>query len=263
LIPPNRPPFQIFGVGLALGLWGYSGYEQLSTVAEEVENPQRTYPRALAWVVPLSMLTYFLPTFCSLAALGNWGAWNTRYYVDAAQAIGGLSLVVAMTFAAAICSVAALNSTMLTTTRVPYAMAQDGYLPRWLTILHPRYATPWIAICISAVIYSIFAVQTLTQLISIYIWLRIATSVMTFLAAWRLRRTQPDIPRPFRIPGGGKGLFYAVGAPLVVSGVALLGSDQFGARWGPVALLLGPGAYLLSKRFLVISQPLVSPEKRG
>jgi amino acid transporter len=78
LVPPHRPPFEIFGVGLALGLWGYSGYEQVSTVAEEVENPQRTYPRALAWVVPLSMLTYFLPTFCSLAALGNWGQWNTR-----------------------------------------------------------------------------------------------------------------------------------------------------------------------------------------
>lgn len=258
LIPPHRPPIQIFGVGLALGLWGYSGYEQLSTVAEEVENPQRTYPRALAWVVPLSMLTYFLPTFCSLAALGNWGAWNTRYFVDAAQAIGGLSLGVSMTFAAAICSVAALNSTMLTTTRVPFAMAQDGYLPHWLTRLHPRYATPWIAICISAVLYSVFAVQTLTQLISIYIWLRIATSVMTFLAAWRLRRTQPSLARPFRIPGGRKGLIYAVGAPLIVSGVALLGSDRFGARWGPVALLLGPVAYLFVRRFREASRTVAA-----
>ena len=55
LTPPNRPLFQVFGVGLALGLWLYSGYEQLSTVAEEVENPQRNYPLALACVIPLSM----------------------------------------------------------------------------------------------------------------------------------------------------------------------------------------------------------------
>jgi len=248
LVPPHRPLFDIFGVGLALGLWGYSGYEQVSTVAEEVENPQRTYPRALAWVVPLSVLTYFLPTFCSLAALGNWGQWNTRYFVDAAQSIGGTSLGIAMTFAAAITSVAALNSTILATTRIPFVMAQDGYLPAFLTRLHPRYATPWMAIGFSAIIYSVFAIQTLTQLISLYIWLRIATSVLTFLAAWQLRRKMPDLPRPFRIPGGRKGLVYAVGAPLVTSAVALLGSDNFAARWGPVALLLGLPAYLLTRR---------------
>src|SRR6266481_4610908 len=44
LVPPHVPPFQVFGAGLALGLWLYSGYEQVSSVAEEVENPQRNYP---------------------------------------------------------------------------------------------------------------------------------------------------------------------------------------------------------------------------
>ncbi len=61
LVPPNQPFAKVFGVGLALGLWLYSGYEQLSSVAEEVENAQRSYPRALAIVVPLSIATYFLP----------------------------------------------------------------------------------------------------------------------------------------------------------------------------------------------------------
>jgi hypothetical protein len=87
--------------------------------------------------------------------------------------------------------------------------------------------------------------HTLTQLISIYIWLRIATSLMTVLAAWQLRRTNPTMPRPFRIPGGRRGLMYAVGAPVVMSAVALLGSDRFGLIWGPVAIALGPVIYLL------------------
>jgi amino acid transporter len=156
-----------------------------------------------------------------------------------------------MSLAAAISSAAALNSTILATTRIPFAMAQDGFLPGWLTRLDPRYGTPGMAICISAIIYSLFAVQTLTQLISIYIWLRIATSVLTFLAAWQLRRKMPDLPRPFRIPGGRKGMVYAVGAPLVASGVALVGSDRFGARWGPVVLLLGIAAYVLMRRLRV------------
>ena len=68
-IPPHTPLFPVFGVGFALGLWLYAGYEQVSSVAEEVEDPQRSYPRALAWVVPLSMATYLLPTACALAAV--------------------------------------------------------------------------------------------------------------------------------------------------------------------------------------------------
>jgi hypothetical protein len=76
-------------------------------------------------------------------------------------------------------------------------------------------------------------------------WLRIATTVMTVLAAWRLRQTQPDLKRPFRIPWGNKGLWYVVGAPLLMSGVAMLGSDRFALLWGPVALLLGPVAYFV------------------
>jgi amino acid transporter len=71
-IPPHQPTFHVFGVGLALGLWLYSGYEQCSTVAEEVDNPRRSYPLALALVVPMSIAAYFLPTLASLAALGNW-----------------------------------------------------------------------------------------------------------------------------------------------------------------------------------------------
>jgi amino acid transporter len=248
LIPPHVPPFQVFGVGLALGLWLYSGYEQLSTVAEEVDNPQRSYPRALALVVPLSIATYFFPTMLSLAALGNWQEWRTRYFSDAAQLIGGHWLGFWMTLAATVTNISILNATVLTTTRMPFAMAEDGYLPPLLTGKHPRYGTPWIAILVSSVIYGLLAVETLTQLITVYMWLRIATTVMTVLAAWRLRHTQPDLPRPFRIPWGRAGLLYVVGAPLVMSGVAMLGSDRFALRWGPAALLLGPIAYVVVRK---------------
>src|SRR5215470_16842694 len=178
-IPPHVPPFQVFGVGLALGLWLYSGYEQVSTVAEEVENPQRSYPIALAWVVPLSIATYFLPTMLSLAALGNWEQWRTRYFSDAALLIGGSWLGSWMTLAAVVTSVSILNSTVLTTTRMPFAMAEDGYLPPFLTTKHSRYGTPWIAILASSACYAVLSLKSLTQLISVYAWLRIATTVMT------------------------------------------------------------------------------------
>jgi len=242
-IPPHQPTFKIFGVGLALGLWLYSGYEQLSTVAEEVEDPQRAYPRALALVVPLSIAAYFLPTLAGLASAGEWQQWHTGYFSTAAKVIGGSWLGTWMTMAAMVANVALLNSTVLTTTRMPFAMAEDGYLPAILTRKHSRYGTPWLAIVVSAVIYALLAWQSLGQLISVYIWLRSATTVLTVLSAWRLRRTRPEMPRAFKISGGTVGLFYVVAAPVIMALVALLGSDRFALIGGAVAMVLGPVVY--------------------
>ncbi|MGA8271171.1 MAG: APC family permease [Candidatus Sulfotelmatobacter sp.] len=249
-IPPHQPTFKIFGVGLALGLWLYSGYEQLSTVAEEVENPQRAYPRALSLVVPLSIGAYFLPALAGLASAGEWQNWHTGYFTDVARVIGGTFLGhpwlgIWMTGAAMICNVALLNSTVLTATRMPFTMAEDGYLPAALTRKHSRYGTPWVAILVSAAIYALLAWQSLGQLISVYIWLRSATTVLTVLSAWKLRRTRTGMPRSFLIPGGQVGLMYVVAAPVIMALVALLGSDRFAAIGGGIAMALGPVVYMV------------------
>jgi amino acid transporter len=228
---------------LAIGLWSYSGYEQVSTVAEEVENPQRNYPRALALVVPLSIAAYFLPTFAGLASAGEWQKWHTGFFSDAGGMIGGAWLGTWMTLAAMVCNIALLNGTVLTATRMPFAMAEDGYLPSVLTRRHTRYGTPWIAIVVSAMIYALLAWQSLGQLICVYIWLRSATTVLTVLSAWKLRRVRPEMPRAFVIPGGQWGLIYVVAAPVVMAIVALLGSDRFATIGGAIAMVLGPVVY--------------------
>jgi amino acid transporter len=248
LIPSHVPPFQVFGVGLALGLWLYSGYEQVSSVAEEVENPQRNYPIALAIVVPLSMATYFLPTMFSLAALGNWQSWHTGYFPEAAHLIGGPWLGFAMTIAAMITNLSLLNATILTSTRMPSTMAEDGYLPPALAARHSRYGTPWIAIIASCILYALLAQRTMVQLLTIYVWLRIGVTILTVLASWRLRKTQPDLPRPFRIPWGRAGLLYVIVAPVAMSVVALVASDPFARKWGPVPVLLGPAMYFVFRK---------------
>jgi amino acid transporter len=253
-VPPHKPLLQVFGVGLALGVWLYSGYEQLSTVAEEVENPLRTFPRALALVVPLSIATYFLPTFASLAAVDNWQQWHSDYFSVAARLIGGPLLGAWVALAAMVANAALLNSTVLATTRMPFAMAEDNLLPQFLTRLHPRYATPAVSIVLSGAIYALFAMRTLTQLISVYAWLRVATSIMTVLSARKLRRLRPDLPRAFVIPGGRSGLLYSVGAPILLGILATAGSvadsiqrgDRLVLFCAPAAVLLGPAAYAVS-----------------
>jgi amino acid transporter len=247
-VVPHQGTFKIFGVGLALGLWLYSGYEQLSTVAEEVEDPQRAYPRALALVVPLSVAAYFLPTFAGLGGAGNWEKWHTGFFSDAARMIGGNWLGHGMTLAAMMCNIALLNSTMLTTTRMPFAMGEDGYLPEILIRKHPRYGTPWLAILVSAVIYALLAWQSLAQLISVYTWLRSATTVLTVLSVWKLRRMRPDLQRSYVVPGGRLGLIYVVAAPVLMSVVALLGGDRFATVGGVIGMAMGPVIYLVIRK---------------
>jgi amino acid transporter len=255
-IPTHEPAFRVFGVGLALGLWLYSGYEQCSSVAEEVENPQRVFPIALAIVVPLSMATYFLPALFSLAALGNWEQWNNAYLPVAALLIAGNWLRIAMTVAAILGSAALLNATVLTSTRMPSSMAEDGYLPPVFAAKHPRFGTPWIAILISSAIYALLAFHTLAQLLTVYVWLRSLVTVLTVLAAWKLRKTQPELKRPFRIPGGKLGLAYVVCAPILMTIVAIVGSDKFALHWGPLPVALGVAAYFVFPRIKNLVGPL-------
>lgn len=244
-VPPHVPPFQVFGVGLALGLWLYSGYEQCSAVAEEVDRPQRTFPLALAIVLPLSIATYALPALFSLAALGNWQQWDSTYLTKAGALIGGGWLGFILTVSATLGSISLFNATVLTSTRMPSSMAEDGYLPPLFAARHPRFGTPWIAILLSSAIYAALAFQSLSRLLTIYIWLRILVTFLTVLSVWRLRRLQPDTPRPFRVPGGNLGLFYVIAAPILMGVVALVGSDPFALKWGPVPVALGIVAYFV------------------
>jgi amino acid transporter len=190
-------------------------------------------------VVPLSIATYFLPTMFSLAALGDWQKWHTGYFSDAALLIGGRWLGFSMTIAALITNLSLLNATVLTSTRMPSTMAEDGYLPEAFSARHQRYGTPWIAIIVSSIIYALLAQKTMVQLLTVYVWLRIGVTVLTVLSSWRLRKKQPELARPFRIPWGRAGLIYVIAAPLAMSVVALVGSDPFARKWGPVPVVLG------------------------
>jgi amino acid transporter len=244
LLANNKPWRETFGVGLALALWIYSGYEQLSTVSEEIEQPERNFPRGLAIVVPLAVITFFLPMAAGLAALGNWQAWDTGYIVQAARQVSGPGMETAMFAAAAVCTFVLLESTVLAATRLPFAMAEDGYFHRALARLHPRLGTPARAIVLSVLICAALAVFTVTQLIAIYAWLRVATSVMTLLSLWRLRHAAPELPRRFLVPGGRFGIATVVVLPILFFAWALINSDPQSRLWGPLCLALGPMAYI-------------------
>src|SRR5438270_13071126 len=243
-IPPGKSWHQVYGVGLALGLWLYSGYEQLSTITEEVEDPARNFPRGLAIMVPLAMITFFLPIAAGIAGSGDWQHWTTGYIVTAARNIGGAKLAVAIYGAAMISVLPRLESTLLSATRLPFTMAEDGYFHPKLAQLHSSYRTPVAAIVLSAALCAVLALFSLTSLIAVYTWLRVATSSLTLLSVWRLRYSQPNLPRGFRIPGGEVGIAMVVLVPLALFAWAIVNSDPAAMLWGPIYLSLGLAAFV-------------------
>jgi amino acid transporter len=243
--PPGKPFGSVFGLGLALAMWNYAGYEQLSSVTGEMQNPQKTFPRILLWNTPMNILTYILPASLAIAALGNWQDWHTGYIVEASRRIGGEALGVAMLLASIIGTASLSNSTILYTTRIPAAMAQDGYLPAWLGKIHPRYGTPARAIGVSLIVYCLLARFNVADLVNIYIWTRIATSLLTLLAVWSMRRKLPDAHRGFRVPGGQIGLLCSMAFPAILCGVKIYYSETFVWLWAPCLLATGPLAYCI------------------
>jgi amino acid transporter len=243
-VPTGRPWQGAFGVGLAIALWLYAGYEQLSTVIEEVENPARNFPIGLAVVVPLAIGVYVITLAAGLAALGNWQEWQTGYLVTAARLVGGRVLGTSIFAAAVICNFVLLDSTLLSITRVPLTMAEDGYLHSGLAKVSARYGTPVRAIMLSAVFCAALALFTVPQLIGVYAWTRMATSIETVVSFWQLRRKYPDAPRAFRVGGGMLGAMVVVLAPTLLFGWAMIYSDAATRKWGILNLASGPVAYL-------------------
>jgi amino acid transporter len=243
-VPTGTPWQGAFGLGLAIALWSYSGYEQLSTVIEEVENPARNFPIGLAIVVPLAIGIFVFTLAAGLTSVGNWREWETGYLVTAARLLGGNALGTAMFAAAVICNFVLLDSTLLSVTRVPLTMAEDGYLHPALAKVSARYGTPVRSIMLSAVFCAALAFFTVPQLIGVYAWTRMATSIQTVLSFWQLRRKYPDAPRSFRVSGGVVGAALVVLAPTLLFAWAMIYSDVATRKWGLLNLASGPIAYL-------------------
>ena len=244
-VPPGAPFRSVFGRGLALAMWNYAGYEQLSSSTGEMKNPQKTFVRILIWNTPMNILTYILPTTLALAVLGNWSEWKTDYIVTASRLIGGPALGAAMLIAAMIGTLSLSNSTILYTTRVPATMAEDGYLPAWLGRIHPRYGTPVRAIAVSTIVYCVLARFDVEDLVNIYIWTRIATTLLTLFAAWQMRRKAPDARRSFRIPAGKLGLAYIIIFPAILCALKVAQSEDYVWKYAPWLLATGPAAYAI------------------
>ena len=114
--------------------------------------------------------------------------------------MGGL-----VSFAAILSMIGLFIGNGLGGTRIPFALAEDGMMPKFMVKVHPKYGTPWVSILIVAVIYSIFSLSAFQALVVIDVFLNMLVLLGCFFAVWVLRFKDPDRPR-VKVPGGWFGL---------------------------------------------------------
>lgn len=181
-------------------LFAYNAWINATFVAEEVRNPQRTLPRALALGVGLVTVLYVVVNVAYLHLLGPDGvAASEAVAADAADLVlpaGGLVLAGAVVVSTA----GNLNGGLLTGARLPMALARDGWLPARLGALS-RYATPGAALLLQLVIAAgIVLTGTFESIVSYALFVTWGVLLLVVVALLRLRRIRPDAERPYRVP---------------------------------------------------------------
>ncbi len=229
------------GMGVAMigVLWAYEGWQYVTFSAGEALNPQQTFPRGIVLGTTALIAVYLLANVAYLAALGPKAAGGSdAVAADAVRAVmgGGAGKLIAA--AIVISMFGAANGLTLTAPRVYYAMARDGMFFRRLAEVHPRFGTPAIAVIASSAWAAVLALSgTFEQLLTYVVFAGWIFYALGAISLFIYRRTRPDAPRPFRVPG------YPWTPILFVLSAAAIVVNTMVAR--PKQALLGLGIVLL------------------
>jgi len=243
-----------FFAALVAALWAYDGWNNVSMVASEVRDPQKNLPRALIWGT-LAVIGIYLLANCAyfhILTAAEVGS-TPRVAAEMMRRIMGAPGAGAVSVAAMISIFAALNGSILTGSRVPYAAARDGYFFSAIGRVHPRYQTPAVSIvALSAWAALLVLSGRYEQLFTYVIFASWILYGMATAAVIVLRKKRPDLPRPYRTIGYPfvPVLFVLVAAVLVLS--TLLDSPRESVM-GIGLILLGLPFYFYWKKRLPAS----------
>ncbi|MGD0270534.1 MAG: APC family permease [Candidatus Sulfotelmatobacter sp.] len=208
---PTTSTADILG-GLLICMWNYMGWDNASTIATEVEKPQRTYPRAMLVAVCIVAVSYVLP-FAAMWMTGLTStAWETGSWADIAGLLGGPLLRIGVVVGGVISAFGMFNALVMSYSRLPLAMAQDGMLPGIFAKLQKKSRAPWVAIIALATCWAMCLGLGFARLVTLDILLYGFSLLLEFVALAVLRFREPELARPFRVPGGLFGAI-AIGIP--------------------------------------------------
>jgi amino acid transporter len=226
-----------------VALWNYMGWDNASTVAQEVEEPQHNYPRAMIGATVLVAVSYILPLSAMALAGLSVDHFSTGDWMTAGEAVGGPILGLAIVAGGAISGVGMFNSLVMSYSRLPMVMAEDGVLPHFIARRNRR-GVPWVSVIMCGVSWALALKLPFERLISIDLILYGSALLLEFIALIVLRIREPELERPFKAGN------MAFACALIVGPAALIGYALYASRgeklMGSVsALVLAFGIALL------------------
>jgi APA family basic amino acid/polyamine antiporter len=201
--PVAALPFAGFIAALVAALWAYDGWNNVSMAAGEVRDPQRNLPRALIWGTAGVIAIYLLASSAYFHVLSASEVGSSeRVAAEMMRRIFGGSGAAAVSVAAMISIFAALNGSILSGSRVPYAAAREGYFFRAVARVSPKYHTPGVSILALCAWAALLALSgKYDDLFNMVIFASWILYGMTAAAVLVLRKKRPDLPRPYRTLG--------------------------------------------------------------
>ena len=212
--------------GLLVAMWNYMGWDNASTIAAEVEKPRKTYPRAMIATVILVAASYILPVAAMALTRLTPTAWDTGSWADIANMLGGPWLRVWLVLGGMMSAFGMFNALVMSYSRLPYAMAFDGMLPKIFARVTARSQAPWVSILVLATGWALCLGLGFERLVTLDILIYGGSLLLEFIALVVLRFTEPELPRPFRVPGGILGAVMAGVLPMALLAFAIVRSDH-------------------------------------
>lgn len=240
------------GFGLLFGLWCYNTLDSVSIVAGEVEAPRKTYVRAYALAVPLILLTYLIPILIGVSVDPNTAGWSDFHFTALGFQLGGVWLGSWLAVAALASNVAIFHGALMVNTRVPMVLADRKQFFTVFSKLSARSGVPWVALLFDGVVYTIvaLAVDKFSDIVRGIQWFNMGIYTLLYLSFLKLRWQRPDLPRPFRIPGGWPGALAVCTGPFIICWVGIPYSAREFVVFGALALASGPLAWWFLRRVL-------------
>ncbi|MGX8774796.1 MAG: APC family permease [Bacillota bacterium] len=242
--------FYIAG-GISIGMWMYSGYESMSTIAGEVANPQ-VIPKGTLVTIPLIMAVYILPTTAGLGSLGQWEDWGTDGdcvgYADVVAHFWGPAWGIVFVIVAILAQCSIYNTYIASGSRGFFALADDHLTPPVMVKVDKKFGVPYVAVLSVGIFNLIFCMFPFGFIIVLDVALLLSSYVMVYISEMILRRRIPEEDYLFRIPGGNGLISVICIVPICVAIFAFFvnGSDYY--LGGMIGLLTGPILYFIWRR---------------
>jgi len=227
------------GMGLYTVMWNFIGWDNVTTYADEVHKPVRSYLLSIATAFLLIFGVYFLAVFTAQQSGIDVNILNDEGFPALGLLVGGRWLGALLSFGGMASALGLFSAVLLSVSRVPKVMADDGLLPAKVHTIHPKFKTPYVSIIVCSLVVSLMILWTLGDLLIIDVTVYGAGLFLEFASVIILRINAPHEHRPFKIPLNIPGLCLLFLLPVTVFVIALAGAfSESGETLAPALFAL-------------------------